>query len=212
MKLVPGRLMYGVDPLILRDGMRSLLDGFGTGEARFHLAMFAQYLGAPVNEAAVVLQQMCADGCFAECQGKAGHIEYRPEAGFFRITAAPVSHGISRREADNLLKAVLAKVSEIEQQPDSYWHRVSRLVVFGSYLTDKEILGDLDIGFELERTQDDRATCKTTSDFHSFYEDAYRRKIKTERALRLRRPNKISLHKLDELDALAIEYRKLIWT
>lgn len=31
---------------------------------------------------------------------------------------------------------------------------VERLCVFGSYLTDKEILGDLDVGYKLERRYD----------------------------------------------------------
>lgn len=210
MRLIPGRLIYGVDPRILRSGMRSLNHGFGTGEARFDHHDFARHLGAPVGEATSVLEQMCADGCFTQQAARRGGVEYVPQPGFYRMISAPISHGITRMEADRLLALVVAKAHEINADSGKYWHRVKRLAVFGSYLKGGETLGDLDIGFELEETSDATPGYAATRDIFAFMGQVSRRRRAAEIALRLRRPNKVSLHLYSELESLNINHRRLI--
>ncbi len=54
-----------------------------------------------------------------------------------------------RVEAEELLKRVLEAVDEINTS-SLHSYRVTRLAVFGSYLSDSSDLGDLDIAYELE--------------------------------------------------------------
>lgn len=49
---------------------------------------------------------------------------------------------IKRRSADQKLTELLERVGAVRDNPQ-YLYQVSMLVVFGSYLTDKELLGDI---------------------------------------------------------------------
>jgi predicted nucleotidyltransferase len=55
---------------------------------------------------------------------------------------------MTRSKADELLAMLLARVEKVNRDPQ-YLFGVSKLAVFGSYLTAKEKLGDLDIAVEI---------------------------------------------------------------
>ena len=56
--------------------------------------------------------------------------------------------GITRAKADHLIAALVERAKAIDADPQ-YLYGISRLAVFGSYLTGKEKLGDIDIAVEL---------------------------------------------------------------
>jgi len=56
--------------------------------------------------------------------------------------------GVTRAKADELIAALIERVKVVDADPQ-YLYGVSRLAVFGSYLTDKSKLGDIDIAVEL---------------------------------------------------------------
>ena len=57
---------------------------------------------------------------------------------------------INREKADRIMQEFLKRVEEVNRD-DSYPYRVSKLVLFGSYLNPEQMdLGDIDIAFELE--------------------------------------------------------------
>lgn len=57
---------------------------------------------------------------------------------------------LSRKKAEELLKGVIDRAKQINASPESeFIHRVTKIAVFGSYLTDKEKLGDLDIAVDI---------------------------------------------------------------
>ena len=55
---------------------------------------------------------------------------------------------MTHSKADELLALMVERAEEVNRDPQ-FIYRVSRLTVFGSYLTDKEKLGDLDVAVEL---------------------------------------------------------------
>ncbi len=55
---------------------------------------------------------------------------------------------LSRKRADELIGELLGRVELVNEDPQ-YIFGISRVSVFGSYLTDKEKLGDLDIAVEV---------------------------------------------------------------
>lgn len=207
MNLAPGELLYGVDTRILKHGMRALKWMFGAGDDVFDAEEFAACLGATVSEAHDVLTQMVAAGCFECTENDQGVRSFKALPPFYRLVAAPISRGLSRVEAETLLHKVKEKAGEINGEPEVYWHRVSRLAVFGSFLSDKEVLGDLDIAYELVRIKEAKEGDLPPM---QFFDEADKRRRKAEVALRLRRPNKISLHQFDELDRLSIHYQRLL--
>lgn len=57
---------------------------------------------------------------------------------------------ISREKAEVLLLELIERAKEINGNSDLVYY-VARLKVFGSYLSDKKVLGDLDVGYKLEQ-------------------------------------------------------------
>jgi|GEM_PF-6799642 len=112
---------------------------------------------------------------------------------------------MNRAAADALLEEVLARVASINSD-DELLHYVTEVRVFGSYLTDSDDLGDLDVAIKMERRRIEGEWVKaaqaladksgrTLSFFHrlTFPETEVRRRIK-------RRLPRISLHETSELD------------
>ena len=56
--------------------------------------------------------------------------------------------GITRAKADQPIADLVERAKEVDADPQ-YLYGISRLVIFGSYLTGKEKLGDIDIAVEL---------------------------------------------------------------
>jgi len=63
---------------------------------------------------------------------------------------------LSRDKADLLLKELLERVEEVNRNSD-YAFRVQSVKVFGSYLSDKMVLGDLDVSIKLEKRYEGEA-------------------------------------------------------
>jgi len=112
---------------------------------------------------------------------------------------------MSRTAADALLEEVLARVVKINNDGELL-HFVTEVRVFGSYLTDSEYLGDLDVAIKLERRRiqgewtnaaralaDNRGRTLNFLERLTFPETEVRRRIK-------RRLPRISLHDTSELD------------
>ena len=208
MRYAPGQQVHGVDAAILRHGLRKLQFEWGDGSAVFKPDDLARCIGATVSEASELLVRLVA----AEVVERPCNTtdRYQPGRDFFRVTSASINQGIVRSEADILLWKVLSKALEIEGQPEIYWHRVSKLAVFGSYLGDSPVLGDLDIAFEIQQIGDYAHYGYAHKEAYTFYLESVKRMYKTETALRLRRPNKISLHVLAQVEDMGIPYRRLI--
>ena len=91
------------------------------------------------------------------------------------MTVKDKTKRMKRSTAERLLRELIGRVESI-QINDSLAYRVSDLILFGSYLSDKEDLGDLDVavnivrrfeGEEQLRVEEERrvATCPASADF-----------------------------------------------
>ena len=112
---------------------------------------------------------------------------------------------MTRSAAEALLREALARIAKINCDSELL-HYITEVRVFGSYLTDSDDLGDLDIAIKLERKQvkgDWVEAARTIADKSgrtlsfferlAFPETEVRRRIKN-------RLNRISLHETSELD------------
>lgn len=209
MRLTPGQQLFGLDARVVRNGLRDLLDTTWDLDRLMITSGDLEYLfHATPKQAAHLLAELIG----------AGHITAVPDLdhryavapSLERLAAASINNGIPRLEADRLVGLVLQKAIEIERNPDTYLYRVSRLAVFGSYLDDTPILGDIDLAFEVERVISRDRYDRQIHGGRDFYDARLKGLNRTRVALRLRRPEKISVHDFDEMLSLNATYRSLI--
>jgi len=201
MYLRPNELMFGVAPAILLDCARQLhRHDYGP----FSLSDFCKALGAPIRESQPVLAQMISEGFITAQTGDGG--TYLATSKLGQLALANVSEGLPRLQADALLAQVLVKAASVNEHPEKHGCVVIRVVVFGSYLTQKEVLGDLDIGVELKElprpgAHDERAR------YRDWSRGMASPSTKVRSLLRLRKPKQISIHDFDEVLRLGTPYR-----
>jgi len=196
--LRPGELVFGVAPEILVDCARQLREK----EEPFSLDGFSRALGAPVDEAADVLQAMVCDGFFQ--QAAAG--TYTGTAKFNQLAASKISEGLTRSAAEALLARVVSKARHINDHPEEFQARVDCIVVFGSYLGDKPVLGDLDLGVRVsEAPRGDAGAAKLSRLRWLMTHQSPTGRVFSE--LRLRKPAVVSIHQLGEVLELGTPYR-----
>lgn len=201
MHLVPNELVYGVAPEILLDCARQLhlRDG-----RPFSLDEFCEALGAPVREALPVLYAMVADGFFqanAECSDR-----YSVTNKLAQLALANATNGLLRVEAKKLLERVIERAIKINADPEKHRCQVDCIVVFGSFLGDKEVLGDLDIGAELRELRPAGGRV-SIDEVRRFMRGAASPTTKVMSALRLQKPKQISIHRLEEVLRLGTPFR-----
>lgn len=199
MLLLPEELLFGVAPEILVDCARQLHARDGRS---FALTDFCEALGAPIGEASSVLGQMLAHGFFKvdECQTD----QYSSTIKLGQLALANISNGVPRAAAAKLMKRVVEKAKWINSDPDRHACRVTCVAVFGSYLTDKAVLGDLDIGVEIFEIR--KAERLAHRGIRKLMQGGSTPSSRAMAALRLQKPKQISIHLLSEVIDLGTSY------
>jgi hypothetical protein len=197
MNIAPDSLPYGAAPAILLDCAQQLHEMDGRP---FTFDDFCVALGASRSESEPVIEQLIVDGFLYP--GDSADATYICSSRMGQLALAKISHGLPRDEATRLLNAVIEKSEAINADPEKYPYAVTCLAVFGSFLTEKEVLGDLDIGVTLSLRECRREKFGLTSLKRGMSSYA-----KTLAALRLRKPAKISIHEMDEVIRLETPYR-----
>lgn len=101
---------------------------------------------------------------------------------------------LARADAERLLVRVIERAKEINADPVNFPYAVKRLHVFGSFLGDKDPLGDLDLIPELVLVRDSSELVGLRRGWrHIHWAD------KTHRALQVRKPRVVSIHMLGEI-------------
>ena len=100
------------------------------------------------KEAVALHDDLARLGFISLASKKGGERAWRLTANGSALCMASAAPPIKRAAAERMLSGLLDRVSEVNHSP-TYLLRVSRLAVFGSYLSDAAELGDLDILYEL---------------------------------------------------------------
>lgn len=196
MNLHPRELVCGVAPEILRACAQWLcMDSDDAVVTREDIAIG---LGAPLSESNPVIEQMVVAGYFKPTDD--GCFAVTPS--FVVLRAAKISPGIRRAEAQQLLAKAIARAREINAAATDDDPTISVLGVFGSYLSDKPLLGDLDLMIGV-------ANPRAIDRVHD-WDRVWREQDRLRRSMYLRRPEKIGVHSVGEVLRMRAPYHVLL--
>ena len=65
------------------------------------------------------------------------------------LSRAKCGNRMNRSQADKLFNEILERVKEVNDNP-YYLYKINNIALFGSYITDKKDLGDIDIAFDYQ--------------------------------------------------------------
>ncbi len=139
-QLERGGKVLGVPAMALRDALR-LVD-----RKSVNVAFFAERLGMSSERAEKLAQSLVKKGWITPDDHHAQLFVLTADGYAFSLARA--TKPIKRSKADALLAKMLA-VCEHVNGDGSHPHFVEQLYVFGSYLSDKSEVGDLDVGYRL---------------------------------------------------------------
>jgi predicted nucleotidyltransferase len=139
--LTKGELICGLDAL----EARRILKRFGHDALSLEHA--ARHCEIDISKAPGLFAQFVAEGYLKVTQGTISSWTITSKA--TRLFDKSTTRVLQRTKAQEKLQALLARVKELNENA-YYLYTVARLGVFGSYLTDKDLLGDLDVCLSLE--------------------------------------------------------------
>jgi len=141
MRITRDMTIVGVPAIQLRDALRGLVSGF---DAEY----LANKLNMSAEEGRGIAGQLLAEGYLAVEMEHHGETYYGLTMKGAALQLASAAKPIKRATAERLVQEIIQRAEAINAEP-SYLYRVTKLLVFGSYLTDSPTLGDVDIAVEL---------------------------------------------------------------
>jgi predicted nucleotidyltransferase len=144
MRIRPGDVIAGQPALAIRKLLQ---------QERGTVATIAEILAVDLATAKQVYEQLVAEGYIKapdDTRDEGWQTTTRGNA----LAHASARKPITRKTAERLVAALLDRVSAINAC-DDYVYRVKQVIVFGSYLTDRSDLGDIDLAITLQFRFDD---------------------------------------------------------
>lgn len=106
-------------------------------EKKIACAIYSDYIATK--------KQLVMDGLIKPSSGNGDYYAVTDKG--HTLKCQPTTQPITRAKAEQLLKDTISKAAQFNENPDSP-HLIQSLHVYGSYLSDKQLLGDLDIAYE----------------------------------------------------------------
>lgn len=165
-------------------------------------------LKVSTKEAAKVIDELLNLGLIERNQDKTSLYTYPITLKGSSLGNAKAVPTISRAKADLLFDSFMTRVREVNKN-SNYLYRVSRLKLFGSYITDTEFVNDLDIGYQLvkkgrnkekwkeKNIQQVRIARKSGVNLNSLMDDLFYTRRIILKFLKSKSPY-ISLHDIDD--------------
>ena len=136
---------------------------------RFSQEMAADALHVSESLAHAILMELKARGYVELKQDRSGETYWTITHDGSRFSLASAAPPIRRATAKRILQELVERIRRVNENP-YYLYRVSVAVVFGSYLSDVEQLGDIDVALTLEPKEQDPDKHKEVS--RNRYEEA----------------------------------------
>ncbi len=154
MNINPKETMFGLPILKVREVLHHAIKERLWGESRKKvIGKVGQILKQPIAVAQELVNQLSNKNYIVwEKEKFPDGIQYEliaTEKGR-RFGIAKATAPLTSNKANELLKDLIERAKSINENPEFVFF-VEKIEVFGSYLTDKELLGDLDVGVKLDR-------------------------------------------------------------
>ena len=154
MQIDPKEILFGQPILKIREVVRQAMKGRLWGNSKAEVAIrVAKVLKQPDVVAKQLIEQLIEDDYLILTKEKLSDIcqyELTETEKGRRFGIANASKPISRQKATKLLNELIERAKSINENGELIYF-VESIKVFGSYLSDKETLGDLDVGVKLSR-------------------------------------------------------------
>jgi len=133
-----------------------------------------------------------------------------------RLANAVLLKRINREKADELIKQLIARATEVNARAE-LTHWVQSLRVFGSYVSDRPDLGDIDVAVTLcPRTPDGKPNIQASLDraeasgktFGNYLQQLFYGQHEVQQILKARSPF-ISIHSGEEIEELGVKFREI---
>jgi predicted nucleotidyltransferase len=135
----------GVPILTVRDTVRQLAGSV------FDVLVLARALHAKPGPMKKVIAKLVADG-YAKATDERGHWTITSDG--VRFGNASAAKPLHRSAANRVLLGLLHRAKDVNTS-ERFMYRVKTILLFGSYLTEKERLGDVDVLVEIKDRRDD---------------------------------------------------------
>jgi predicted nucleotidyltransferase len=124
------------------------------GNAHWTDVEIAEFLHVDAMQAQALIDEMVARGFLEQSEARAGsdHRFYECGPQGPRLGSARLLKPITRQKADGIIAAFLQRVERVNSRPELL-ERVCEVFVFGSYLGERDDLGDVDIAVRTERKE-----------------------------------------------------------
>jgi DNA-binding MarR family transcriptional regulator len=143
MQIKAGQMIGGLEARTLRDLLRKSPGGFNQNWLKQELAIGKQ-------SSTQVLRALQAEGYVEADLGRAR----RPDTWFKitdlgrRLIRASAAEPVKRSTARQAVASLMQRIEAINRNPQ-YLYSITKAVVFGSFLTDTDRLGDVDVAIEI---------------------------------------------------------------
>lgn len=137
MRIDPKDTIAGMPAKQVRDLLYRMMDDI------CNLRFVADWLDVPLKEARPIVDRL-RDLSYLELRSHGKHEYWGVTPNGRRLALASAAKPISRNTADKAVRELLERVKKVNEDP-YYLYRVTKVIVFGSYLTDCPTLNDVDI-------------------------------------------------------------------
>jgi predicted nucleotidyltransferase len=168
MKIDPNSEIHGIPAIVLRAALRK------NQFRNYTIRGFAELLEVGPKKALSILKRLESEGVVSH----SAHDGWENTIKGNSLANASAASLISRSTAENALNALIGRASVVNSDA-RFAYVVSRITVFGSYLSDAPRISDVDVCIRLRRRYSDSARQAAVEEeakrrhpvFHSFLED-----------------------------------------
>jgi predicted nucleotidyltransferase len=150
MNIDPKSKICGHPATITRDALRRMAQETVTITRFIRMLHYNKKLKKAIPEPALFLSELAKAGYIEANQEKNGEIYYELNTNGYQLANASALKRFTRKQANKEFNSLIERALEIEGSR-YYLDRVSRITVFGSFITDSETVSDIDICIEFER-------------------------------------------------------------
>lgn len=224
MRINSKEILFGQPILKIREVVRHAINEKLWGNSKLEaIDKVAKILKQPSSVAKVLVQQMIQEEYLTFNKIKFNDIIYYKlldTEKSYPLATTRANPPIKREKATRLLNELIERARAINKDSELLYF-VESLKVFGSYLSDHDILGDLDVGFKLARKHDGETYMQLNMArirqakingrrFNNYVEEIFWSRTEVIRMLKAKQKG-LSLHDEDEDEVLKITETKQVY-